>query len=124
MGSLAENSGLLSLIVLVFVTVFFLRWSQRNLKASAKRIREAQTRPAENVEPGHNLDAPADVARWEIQMHDTARDLSGQLDSKIAILQQLIRTAEEHIVRLERAIEQAGGSVPSPGEADNGPRQI
>ena len=40
-------------------------------------------------------------------MHDTARELRGQLDSKISVLQHLIRDAAEQAARLEAAIDRA-----------------
>ena len=38
---------------------------------------------------------PRDFEQWEVAMHDLARDLSGQLDSKIRILELLIREADK-----------------------------
>lgn len=47
---------------------------------------------------------PRDFEKWEVAMHDLARDLSGQLDSKIRILELLIREAEKVSARLETAL--------------------
>ncbi len=55
-------------------------------------------RPGKRQRP---TQAPAEVERWEVQMHDLARDLSAQLDSKMSALQHLIRTAEQQCARLE-----------------------
>ncbi|HEX5447423.1 MAG TPA: hypothetical protein VFW87_26650 [Pirellulales bacterium] len=55
----------------------------------------------------HHLDLPRDAQRWEVQMHETARELRGQLDSKISVLQHLIRDAAAETARLEAAIERA-----------------
>jgi len=60
----------------------------------------------------HHLDAPAAVARWEVAMHETARDLMGRLDCKIMIVEQLVRDANQAAARLEAVllrIEQANG---------------
>jgi len=57
---------------------------------------------------GPGLDAPDDVMRWEVQMHETARDLSGQLDSKMGALSHLIREADRAAARLEAALKAAG----------------
>jgi hypothetical protein len=51
----------------------------------------------------HN--SPDQVARWEVQMHDLARDLSGQLDSKIGILRHLVDDAQQAAARLEALAE-------------------
>jgi hypothetical protein len=52
-------------------------------------------------------DAPTDVLRWHVELHDTARDLKAELDSKITALQVLIRMAGQEAARLERLIESA-----------------
>ena len=52
----------------------------------------------------HPLNPPATLTQWEVRMHETARELSGQLDSKIAILQHLIITAAHEAQRLEDAL--------------------
>jgi hypothetical protein len=44
---------------------------------------------------------------WEIDMHDIARDLSGQLDSKMSMLKHLIREADLAAARLESALQRA-----------------
>jgi hypothetical protein len=55
----------------------------------------------------HMLDAPTEVGRWEVQMHETARNLMGELNTKIVIVEQLVRDANQAAERLERAIERA-----------------
>jgi hypothetical protein len=57
--------------------------------------------------PAHMLDAPAEISQWEVQMHETARDLMGELNTKIAIVEQLVRDANAAAERLEKAIERA-----------------
>ncbi len=44
-------------------------------------------------------------------MHDTARDLSGQLDSKISALQALVAEADRAAARLEAALAQSDEPV-------------
>jgi len=102
----------LPLLLLLAVVMVFLRWSQRNLRASAQRIKRFERPSNEDLRRGHALDAPPNVARWEIEMHDLARDLQGQLDSKIVILNQLIRTADAQIARLEQALQLPGQERP------------
>jgi hypothetical protein len=45
-------------------------------------------------------DAPPDVNRWQVEMHELARDLKGELDTRIAILQILLRQADQTAARL------------------------
>ena len=53
------------------------------------------------------LDAPPEILRWQVEMHETARDLKGELDSKMGALQALVRIAQEESERLEAAIDRA-----------------
>ena len=72
----------------------------------------------------HHLDAPGAMSRWEVEMHELARDLAGQLDSKIVIVQQLMRDAERATAVLEAAIhraEQVGLWQRSSGQPDEEP---
>lgn len=57
-----------------------------------------------------------DFEKWEVAMHDLARDLSGQLDSKIRILEILIRDAEKVSARLETALARGRGIIDSARE--------
>jgi hypothetical protein len=47
-------------------------------------------------------DAPVEVLRWQVEMHETARDLQAELDTKMRALQVLMRDADEKIARLEK----------------------
>ena len=53
------------------------------------------------------IDAPADVARWEVAMHEAARDMKAELDTKMIALQTLTRLAQTESERLEAAITRA-----------------
>jgi hypothetical protein len=53
------------------------------------------------------IDAPALIGRWQVEMHQTARDLRAELDSKILVLQAVIKSAREETMRLENAIQTA-----------------
>ncbi len=50
------------------------------------------------------VDAPPDLIRWQVEMHDTARDLKAELDSKISALRAVTKMANEASQRLEAAI--------------------
>ena len=52
-----------------------------------------------------HLDAMPKTAQWEVDMHETARELKAQLDSKMSALQALIAEADRAASRLEAAIE-------------------
>jgi len=86
------------LVIAVVLLRLFTRQLRQNRRAAL---------PPENLKiharSREDLNTPPAVARWEVQMHETARDLMGQLDSKIAILNQLIGNAEQLAERLENA---------------------
>jgi hypothetical protein len=48
-----------------------------------------------------NIDSPEQVAKFEVQLQETMRELSAQLDNKMVCLQVLIRQANEKISQLE-----------------------
>ncbi len=49
-------------------------------------------------------DAPPETQRWQIAMFDLQRELKGELDSRIAITQALIRQADERIQQVDERI--------------------
>ena len=52
-----------------------------------------------------HLDATPKTAQWEVDMHETARELKAQLDSKMSALQALIAEADRAASRLQAVIE-------------------
>lgn len=58
----------------------------------------------------HHLDTPDDVLRWEVEMHEIARDFSAQIDNKASVLGHLIREADRAAARLEAALEAAAAN--------------
>lgn len=51
--------------------------------------------------------APQEVARWQVAMHETARDLMAELQTRTAAVQALCLLADEHSQRLLAAIHKA-----------------
>lgn len=82
---------------------------QFNAKPKAKPSPPSTwSKPQPPAEPtAHRLGAPPEVRRWEAELHELTRELRGQLDTKIALLEHLIRDAAEQAARLEVAIERA-----------------
>jgi hypothetical protein len=79
------------------------------------------SRPASPPVRAHRLDAPSDVRHWEVEMRETARELCGQLDSKISIMQHLIRDARQQAERLEALLARAEHEDQAPSDASNSP---
>jgi len=53
------------------------------------------------------LDAPATVVRWQVEMQELARELKAEVDTKICLLQVLVRRSNEAAARLEAAAARA-----------------
>jgi hypothetical protein len=49
--------------------------------------------------------APPDVAKYEVQLHETARELSAKLDTKMIALEHLIRDADKRIGELKSLLQ-------------------
>ena len=114
---LAQMSGLQWLFFgLLAVTIWFLL-AQSQRYFARQRSAEPQQRPPPRPLPAAHED-PEEAARWEVQMHETARQLSAQLDTKLGVLQALVAEADRAAARLEAALDRAGAaSLPPPSEA-------
>lgn len=75
------------------------RYFSRQRHAPTVRIE-----PARPPRRGLGANGPDEAARWEVEMHETARELSAQLDSKMGALAHLIREADRAATRLEKAL--------------------
>ncbi|NQU20693.1 MAG: hypothetical protein HQ567_05370 [Candidatus Nealsonbacteria bacterium] len=104
----------LALVGMSMIIVILLRRSHRYLRRQKRsNASSVRTEQPSSKRRHSNLDAPADVLRWEVQMHETARELSATLDSKMRALQALIAEADRAAGRLEAATEDA----PEAGES-------
>jgi len=88
------------LVCLIYLLRRSFRYFRRGRNDTRPLVKVERPARADSAAPLH--DAPRDVLRWEVEMHETARVLSAQLDSKMAALQSLIRQAREEADRLER----------------------
>jgi len=111
-----SGSGpLIVLLMLAAVLAWVLFRTYRGVarhRGNATSGRPSRPRADDSV---HHLDLPPEGHRWEVQMHETARDLSAQLDSKMSALQALIADADRAAARLEAA---SGGQSPEIFEPD------
>jgi hypothetical protein len=62
---------------------------------------------ARHASASETAETPVEVLRWQVEMHETARELKGQIDSKLSALQALIILARREAERLEEAIHRA-----------------
>lgn len=105
-----EGPTILFLVGLALTCAVLLFRTHRQLSRPAKSEFPSPATfspPAPAATRAHRLDAPREVNHWEVEMRELSRELQGQLDSKIAILQHLIRDARQQAERLEAALAQA-----------------
>lgn len=90
------------------VSYFLIRRSRRYLAQSNRNPagQNPSVRTLQNQVSSTPIAASA-FSRAEVQLHDTARELMGQLDSKMSALQALTLMAGEAAQRLEAAVERA-----------------
>jgi hypothetical protein len=77
------------------------------LRASWRRQNPAKAgcvSPADSSRERGLADAPAALLRWQVEMHETARDLKAELDSKLSALQTLVALARQERALLEKAL--------------------
>ncbi len=111
---LSVLSGVQLIVVLVAMALLIAillmrsyRYFSRSKQPESHLVRTA--RPEEQ-KPGHNLEKPREMLRWEVQMHEAARELSGKLDSKMVALQHLINEADRAAARLEKDLRREGNA--------------
>jgi hypothetical protein len=110
---LANKSSLILAVAIGLLTFFAMRvWSRRLRSTTGLTRRESslapRTREAKSLQP--LVDAPPEITRWQVEMHDLARDLKGELDTKIAVLEHLVIEARAEADRLEALVERAAPS--------------
>lgn len=106
---LANNSAWALLLFAVALAIVILlrrsyRYFGRRHRGERPVVRVAHDPKRWDPRPS---DLSAELMRQEVQMHETARELSARLDSKIRVLEYLTATAEQQIGRLETLIERA-----------------
>lgn len=95
--------GMFGLGVAMLIAILFRRSGRYYHKL--KRTRNRSPRPPRAKERAEPLaDAPVETLRWQVEMHETARELKGELDSKMIALQVLTNAAQQQIERLEQVI--------------------
>ena len=69
----------------------------RDSRAANKAIQQIR----EHTEPAVPLcDAPAETQRWQVAMFDLQRELKAELDTRIAVVQTLLRQVDQRIAEM------------------------
>lgn len=77
------------------------------LRASWRRRISPRANPPSLAESSRDRalsDAPPALLRWQVEMHETARDLKAELDSKLSALQTLVAMARQERALLEATL--------------------
>ena len=75
---------------------------RRRIAAEKRQHRESEQKLSdEHISALPISDAPPETQRWYVAMFELQRELKAELDSRIAIVQNLVRQADEKIARLE-----------------------
>src|SRR5271157_4551382 len=118
-----SNPSTLCLILLVVTGAFLLIRTRSQLARQRQRWAAEATETGDYEErrkaaaPSSRL--PDHLAQWEVEMHETARQLSAQLDAKLSLLQSLIVEADRAAARLEGALDRAYPSLPPGSQAES-----
>lgn len=97
-----EKPNLLLFIGLAMACAILLFRSQRRIRQPARTSAPAAPHSAT---ASNRFEPTPELKRWEVEMHDTAREVTARIDNKIRILEQLIRDADDRIARLQAADE-------------------
>ncbi len=77
--------------------------SRQRLRSDARTAQSASVEVAAQSTRSLPLaDAPLETQRWQVAMFDLQRELKADLDTRIAVVQSLLRRVDERIVHLER----------------------
>lgn len=92
----------------VLMLIFVLMRRSRRYLGKIKKQKASPRRKLDDARQATPLlDAPPEILRWQVEMHETARHLKAELDSKMVALQAITRIASDESARLEAAIARA-----------------
>jgi len=116
LGEVGTAQGIFLVGLALLIVVLLVRSRRYFRQVMQYQVPRPDASPALRQPPQASM-PPRDFEKWEVAMHDLARDLSGQLDSKIRILELLIREADKVAGRLETALARSRASSDSTRES-------
>ena len=102
-------TGVVLLLVILLRRSFRYYGRRRPAKSSDKFLAEV---PRPGPKQRSLSSAPPEVLGWHVEMHETARELKAELDSKMRTLQLLIGQARQESERLESLLTKRDASGP------------
>lgn len=114
-------SGGISLAIMIVIRLLVRR--QRKLRKSPSVQSQLTSYRAElnRLEPRREtplIDAPREISRWHVEMHEVARDIQAEIDTKVRLLQATLREANRAADRLETLIAEVRSEGEIAGLAD------
>ncbi|MBX3427397.1 MAG: hypothetical protein KF688_17085 [Pirellulales bacterium] len=129
MSLLAIQSDWMLLAGIALLTGVFVRLNVRRRRSAAKLLqRRFVTDPLERIPrpkqkwEGVQHDAAALVNRESVELHETAREIMGQLASKIAVFERLVSQSSSQIKRMESLLDELHAVEGQPREGSGGLR--
>lgn len=107
----SDHLMLFVLVALGLIIAILLMRAHRRLARGRDDDRALVVPRRPKPEPATRLvDGPPELARWEVEMHQTARDLSAELNSRASVLRAMVAEADRAAERLEAALRKAGAA--------------
>jgi hypothetical protein len=108
------GSGTLFLLAVVALTASMLLLRTHRQVSKTAVHHPGQKKAAKPALAPRPASATVEYQRWEVRMHEVARELSAKLDCKISALEQLVREAHEQTLRLDQALAPTRSNVEQP----------
>lgn len=86
------------------------------LRRTVARTKHYRGRSLRN-DPSHELPTPeselaVQIDRIEVRLLDYSREVDARIDSRMALLQEMLATTDREIARLQRLLDEAAGGAP------------
>lgn len=109
------------LLALSLMSRQLFRAYRRMKKNSPRRQIKAVRQQADKASPRQDVpltDAPAKYTRWHAEMHEISRSVQAEIDTKLALLDVLIRQAQQVSERLQRQLDRMEQSATGDTDTD------
>lgn len=105
----SDFSSFLFIAGIGILCYLLLRRSRGKLARAHRNDEQTVIKPQVAAAPrqSHLADAPDDLLRWQVELHETARDIKAEIDTKLAALQALTTSARQECARLELLLARA-----------------
>lgn len=97
---LSQMMLLVGMILLAWILVRRNIKMRRNSRAASRELKAQQAEVHKPVGGAPLADAPKEVLRWQASMFDLQRELKGELDTRILVVESLLRRVDQRIETL------------------------